>query len=247
MVTPVEAVYIQRRPDGEFVTEAAYVMWDGCRLLGIETRPFCVNDLPSLPLTRETAVHGYIGPVRKALDRLGVTQPPMMSAPAELLPFFGRKVYETTMRNVRAILRPDERWFIKPLHAHKLFDGHVVSGNVRDLIRTASCPDDTAILASEVVRFVSEYRLFVHRGEIVGCRHYSGDFASPIDFAVARAAVEAFRSAPVGYSLDMGRADDGRTLVVEVNDAFALGSYGLPSVKYATLVLDRWAEIVGLI
>lgn len=118
---------------------------------------------------------------------------------------------------------------------------------MRDFIRTASCPDDTAILASEVVRFVSEYRLFVHRGEIVGCRHYTGDYATPIDFDVARGAVEAFRSAPVGYSLDMGRTDDGRTLVVEVNDAFALGSYGLPSVRYADLVLDRWAEIVGLL
>lgn len=245
-MTPIEAAYIQRRPDGEFVTEAAYVMWDGCRLLGIETIPFQADELPDLWLRRERAVNGYIGPVRKALDLLGVTQPPAMSAPAELRPFFGRTLHETTLRNVRALLRPDEWWFIKPLHAHKLFDGHVVSGTVRDLIRTASCPEETTILASEVVRFVVEYRLFVHRGEIIGARHYRGDFTKPIDFDVARAAVAAYTSAPIGYSLDMGLTDDGRTLVVEVNDAFALGSYGLPSVPYARLVLDRWAEIVGL-
>jgi hypothetical protein len=37
----------------------------------------------------------------------------------------------------------------------------------------------------------------------------------------------------------------GRTLVVEANDGFALGAYGLMPVDYARLLAARWAELTG--
>jgi hypothetical protein len=39
--------------------------------------------------------------------------------------------------------------------------------------------------------------------------------------------------------------DDGRTLLVEANDAFALGAHGIDTVAYARLLEDRWIEITG--
>jgi hypothetical protein len=50
----------------------------------------------------------------------------------------------------------------------------------------------------------------------------------------------------VAYSLDLGLAEDGRTLIVEINDCFSLGTYGFPALPYAQMVVDRWSEIVGL-
>ena len=50
---------------------------------------------------------------------------------------------------------------------------------------------------------------------------------------------------PAGRAIDLGVTSDGRTLLVEVNDGFALGSYGLDDVTYALLLSARWAELVG--
>ncbi len=122
----------------------------------------------------------------------------------------------------------------------------MTSGNLRDLIQTASFPDEFEVLCSEPVEFVVEYRCFVHKGMIVDCRRYRGDYRRVVDLDVTgQGCVKAYTSAPVCYSLDLGLVSDGRTLVVEVNDAFALGAYGMPSIPYAQMVMDRWEEMVG--
>ncbi len=100
------------------------------------------------------------------------------------------------------------------------------------------------VVASDVVHFDTEYRLFVNRGLITGAKHYRGDFTKIVDFDIARQCVRAFKSAPISYSLDLGVLDDGRTVVVEVNDAYSLGCYGLAPLIYAQLVEDRWEQMV---
>lgn len=42
-----------------------------------------------------------------------------------------------------------------------------------------------------------------------------------------------FSDAPNGYGIDFGVTDDGRTLLIEVNDGYALGSYG--TMQYCVL------------
>ena len=50
---------------------------------------------------------------------------------------------------------------------------------------------------------------------------------------------------PISYSLDVGVDDQGDTLLVEVNDCYALGNYGLDATTYTNMLYDRWKEIVG--
>lgn len=38
---------------------------------------------------------------------------------------------------------------------------------------------------------------------------------------------------------------DGRTLLVEINDGYSLGCYGLQHNLYAQPLSVRWAELVG--
>jgi hypothetical protein len=45
--------------------------------------------------------------------------------------------------------------------------------------------------------------------------------------------------------LDFGVTSDSRTLLVEANDAFALGAHGIDAVAYAKMLEDRWLEITG--
>lgn len=37
--------------------------------------------------------------------------------------------------------------------------------------------------------------------------------------------------------------NDGRTLLIEMNDGLALGYCGLPDEEYAKLLMARWAEL----
>ena len=54
------------------------------------------------------------------------------------------------------------------------------------------------------------------------------------------------KGAPAAYGLDFGVTADGRTLLVEANDGFALGCYGLDPVIYAEMLEARWCELAGL-
>lgn len=243
-MTPTLA-YIQVGLDTKWpVNDTAYTMWHGCQLLGIETRPFTFIQDIYRDLTPETAVHGWISNVKQALRHLKVTPPEVPDAPEPLRPWFGRKLWTTTMGEFRQ-RRTSEPVFIKPLRIQKAFTGHVSSGRVQDLIQTADMDDDLELLAQEPVTFLSEYRILVHHGLMVACRHYRGDFCLAPDMQVAREAIRAFKGQPCGYSLDLGVTDNGRTLIVEVNDAFSLGAYGTPSIIYAKVILDRWAEMVS--
>jgi hypothetical protein len=46
------------------------------------------------------------------------------------------------------------------------------------------------------------------------------------------------------YGIDFGVLDDGNTALIEWNDGFALGSYGLEKEIYTELILTRWEEIL---
>jgi hypothetical protein len=236
-------VYLQRK-NGEFMRDSVYAAWDGFRLLGVETIGFEYEQIDELPLDRESLVVGGIGAVRRALARLGVAEPALHPAPPELRRFYGRRIWETTLAEVRQHQRPI---FLKPLRAHKLFDGHVRRRELDDISRTAHLEEELPVLASEVVTFVSEWRCFVREGQCVGARPYRGDYRDPVpDMSLVEPCIAAFgRAAPAGYSLDLGRTIEGKTLVVEVNDGFSLGSYGLPSIPYAQLLEARWRELLG--
>lgn len=48
-----------------------------------------------------------------------------------------------------------------------------------------------------------------------------------------------------GYGIDFGVLDDGRTALVELNDGYALGNYGLAAEAYLALCIARWEQLVA--
>jgi hypothetical protein len=137
--------------------------------------------------------------------------------------------------------------FAKPLGRQKRFTGHVFFGP-DDLIHLEGASRSTSILCAEVVHWLSEFRVFVIRGEVVGIRHYHGDPTYRADEGVVCEAVpilEASGEATAGYGIDFGVLADGRTALVEWNDGFGLGSYGLDRGLYTELILARWCQLTG--
>jgi hypothetical protein len=47
-----------------------------------------------------------------------------------------------------------------------------------------------------------------------------------------------------GDAVDLGVLTDGRSALVEVNDGFAVGRYGLEPGAYAEMLLTRWRQLV---
>jgi hypothetical protein len=243
----IRRVYI-KKAGGELASEACYTAYKGFMHLGYPLDFFEWDELRGecLPLDRLTLVVGGAVAVRTAFRQIGVESPRPLNLPEQLLPFAGRRVWDTTLGVVRRDARLGRGLpiFIKPLLDTKSFAGCVIEGET-GLDRMGHFEDNLALQAAEPITFDSEWRYFVHRGVIVGLAHYRGDWSVVPDSGCVREVVLAYTPAPVAYSLDLGVSLEGRTLVIEANDAFALGPYGLDAVVYARMLEDRWLEIVG--
>jgi ATP-grasp domain, R2K clade family 2 len=236
-------VYIHANAEGIPFASTSYAAWDGFTKLGYDVRLYQSAELESLPLAREVIVVGGIGLVRRALALIGAPLPAVLDIPEALRSFAGRRIWETTLE----LARKPESWslFVKPLHEAKLFVGHVIR-DWPDLIVAAGCDSNLPVLAQEPVNFVSEWRVYVRYGQILGLGHYKDDPLIFPDPAVIRAAIAAWGDdAPAGYGIDFGITDDGKTLLIEVNDGHSLGNYNLRPVEYAKLLQARWDEMAS--
>ena len=244
----LKRVYI-KRAGGEIASEACFAAWKGFSAKGYPLDFFEWDELHGrhLPLARNTLLVGGTVAVHKALAQLGLPVPPPLNVPESLTAFAGRKLGTTTLGELRRQFETgsSEPVFVKPLASAKEFAGLVVA-SATDLARVPHLEDDMEIQTAEPVTFVSEWRYFVLRGAVVGTAHYKGDCFTHPDASTVREAVGAHIAAPAAYGLDFGVTADGRTLLVEANDGFALGCYGLDPVVYATMLEVRWCELAGL-
>lgn len=246
--------WLYRRPPPHLPTGTSSFAEHWFRERGAEVLCFDLEALNAGALDRDLreepdrmVVVGGVDAVHAVLARAGrpVPQPPDLPAP--VLPFAGRRVWTSTLGEVRRIVSAEPGRLplhVKPLRP-KLFVGTVVRA-FKELIPSAFVADDEPVLVQEVVTFTSEWRAVVLRREVLNVAHYKGDPLRFPDPAPIRAAVEVFEGQPIAYAADWGVTDDGRTLLVEVNDAYALGNYGLPGWQYCEVLEARWRELLGL-
>lgn len=239
----VSKFYIRYRDDMP-ETEMQAVALYGFRARGVETAPF--RDFEQIRQLRdlgtEVGLAGYVADVWEAVAAIGAPRPPTLDYPDELAGFLGRRLRRTNVKTARELT--GQRLFIKPVE-HKLFGGFVTTGTFDDQLRLGSYSENEELWLGDVVDFVSEYRCFVLRGEVIAVHWYRGDWSVAIRRSVVEAAVEAYGSAPVAYTLDFGATRDGRTLLVEVNDGYAMGTYGLRAELYAAMLEARWEELTA--
>lgn len=231
-------VYIQSYENGIPHNYNFMNAYQGFYEMGFEVVPFHDNDIFQ-GSNKEDVVVGYVGTVRARLADFGIITPEM-DYPDELLKYLGRKIWQTKMNEVNN--NPD-CWpvFVKPIE-DKQFTGVVVR-SPKDLIGCGIQGVNQDVYCSEIVKFEAEWRCFVRYGHILSVRPYKGDWRKHYDYKVIENAVKDFTSAPVGYAIDFGLTDDGRTLLIEVNDGYALGCYGMFYIDYAKLLSARWAEL----
>jgi hypothetical protein len=235
--------HIRKNTDGEFANPNFAVAYAGFRQLGWEIVPYYSVRDELTELQADEVVVGYIDDVRAALMLLEITPPPGLSYPEELASFLDRKIWKS---QINYIAKHPEQWniFVKPTTDTKKFTGRVVR-TPRDLIGCGDESVDTEIWCSEPVKFLAEWRCFVTYNEILNVRLYKGDWALHFDPQVIRAAVAVYTSAPASYAIDFGVTAAGKTLLVEVNEGYSVGSYGLFPTEYARFLSARWAQMTG--
>lgn len=214
--------------------------YQGFREMGFETVHFCDKE-KLRESSKEDVVVGYVDTIRERLYDFGLITPEI-DYPYELQEYLGRKIWKAKMSEIS---NDPTKWpmFVKPLE-DKQFTGVVVR-TPKDLIGCGILGVNQDVYCSEVVDFAAEWRCFVRYGKILSVRPYKGDWRKQYDYKVIESAVKDFSSAPAGYSADFGITEDGRTLLIEINDGYSLGCYGLFYIDYAKLLSARWAELTN--
>lgn len=241
-------VYVQK-VSGEFSNINFLTAYLGLkRFYGYDVRFFEKFEEIENVITKETIVYAGIPVMDRVFAKLGVC-PRVEYYPEELYPFLGRSVELVKASYVRDAIDGENpnpcKLFVKPVvSAKKSFTGLVCSKFI-DLLHFQHLAEDDLVWISDPVEFISEYRCFMHRElGVLGVKHYKGDWRGLIEVYKPEKCAEAFKSAPIAYSLDLGVTKEGKTLLVECNDALSLGCYGLDPSAFSRMIVDRWTEIM---
>ena len=234
-------VFIRASHDDFPETEIEYAAFQGFSALGY--KPVFYTDEKQLENCHpDDLVVGRVSAIVKHLKSYEITLE-NYDYPEELSRYLGRKVWTDTLEHVTS---NSDMWpvFIKPVR-DKVFTGFVLR-KANDIPNLHKAVENETLYCSELISFQAEWRVFVRYGNIIGVRPYKGDWRVQYDPGRVMEMISAFKSAPAGYSMDIGVTDNGETVLVEINDGFALGHYGLDPVEYAKLLSARWCELVGI-
>lgn len=218
---------------------------------GFTIVPFDDFTLPDLidceVFDKNDIIVGSVESTKLFWETVGIEVPKYIGYPKCLGEFYSRKINKTKFSDIKV---NDLPIFVKPADDVKLFTGFVLekSSTLRDI--NMYYPDvnpDTPVYISEPIEIVSEYRCFVHKNKLVGIKHYDGDFTKfPDVFTIQSMMQKFYDESPVSYTLDVGLIRDGnrfKTILVEVNDFWAIGGYGLDGKTYVRMLVDRFQEI----
>lgn len=216
---------------------------------GIEVQLFTSKRLQrnQLQFDKNTLVIGNHPTIQTTFKRTKYSGPLTECYPLSLRNFLKRQIRESTVGRLLNQSRTQviESLFVKPKSNSKAFTGFIIESN-EQLIELESFSKSLELYCSELVEWQSEYRVFVNKGVIQGIQHYEGNPDISIDLEVVEKAIQKFEESTErtnGYGIDFGVLKNGETALVEWNDGFALGAYGLDKELYTDLLISRWMEI----
>ncbi len=154
-----------------------------------------------------------------------------------------RPEVKTLLRRARQAVASRGKMFIKPIEI-KLF-----SGAVYDSLFIANLdkfPEDTEVIIADVFdsKILTEWRCYVHYNKIIDARNYSGDFKIMPNWDYVHSIIKDNSDFPEAYVVDVGVLENGENVVIEFNDMWAIGNYGIDNLEYYKLLRARYFEII---
>lgn len=245
-----QRAYIEQIGNRRFRSEELLVR-DACERQGIEVFPYLSKQLQrrQMALGAESFICGDMDAMHGAMRQLGIEPPSPEDFPRSLQPYLHRKVWQASITSLRQSLERGAELFAKPAGRRKRFSGRVFS-SLEDFSRLSGVSAKEPLWCSEVVSWISEFRVYVIEGGIVAVDHYGGDAGTGLSMRVVEEAVAAFTAsgeAPSAYGIDFGVLDTGETALVEANDGYSLGAYAIDADLYTRLLFTRWKELLGTV
>lgn len=231
----------------EWLDDFVYISKYPLESLGYEIIPFdgeyIERSLSRYNFTKKDILIGSVEASKFFFEKLGVKCPNYIGYPEELSDFYKRKIEIKKVKD----LDFNFPYFIKPATDVKLFTGDVIdSDRLFKLFTTFyDVNPDTLLYYSEVINIKSEYRCFVNKGELKGIQYYLGDFTKYPDHNIIKDIISKYKNQPISYTIDIGVTDKNETVIIEINDMWAIGSYGLKGDLYTKLCIDRMNEIIN--
>ena len=146
-------------------------------------------------------------------------------------------------------------WFIYTNKVATGVDVHVKSWNISFEIDNEQLEEEVRFSVSEMFPGMDDYRDEIrikNVGETDGKLNYELLSVRILDteYVVSDGGItsdELLNSLKNDYpfTIDIGVTKDGRTLLIECNDAYSLGAYGLEDYKYAKMLSARWSQLLN--
>ena len=251
-------VYIQKA-EGHYIFDGCYSADEGAKHKGYKIIYF--DDIMEVParnynvtMSNNILVVACVEDTALYLSRLGIKEPESINIPLSIdnSNFIKREINVMTLNSFKDFF-PNTPMFVKPAYKTKAFASGVNSKrNMLPLLLTDYKGSwDIPVLVSEVVNMVSEYRVYVSKKRgVMGMKHYQGDeFIYPDNqyiYKVVQALIDDPKM-PVSFSVDFAVIEPKNnyryTEVIECQDAWAIGAYGLDGSKYIDFLLERWAQL----
>lgn len=198
----------------------------------------------ALPLTASSLVVGDMDCAYGAMKQLGIDIPKANSYPSSLKSYFCRNISKGNLKDIQAKIIYGDNFkpvFIKPSEVQKKFTGFVLE-NEQDLYNLGSTSRNIEVWCSEIVKWKSEWRIYVINHEVRHMSWYEGNIECKPNTDIVNESVNTLKVAgesPSSYAIDFGVLDSGETALIEMNDGFAVGAYEVPSKDYAEMVITR--------
>lgn len=204
-------------------------------------------------VSQEDIVVDYLDQCKFIFRKFGVN-PDLPDYPEILSKFLGRRIWKDT---IDSIANDESKWsagyFVKPLR-EKAFTGKVIK-STQDLIGCGNYSENYEVFVSEQIDILAEWRIYVLYDEIVGIFPYTPTlegkdttykyYFDPIVVGNLMETFSRWENRPTACSIDICLTRDKRTLMLEMNDAYALGNYGLHHILYAKMISARWSQLLG--
>lgn len=183
------------------------------------------GDIPPILMDRETLVPvGNLVFVQKFLNKKMIP----LEVPEQLRKYLEREYFICKGSDIPKECL-NERFFFKDADTLKKWNNSL---NPYDL----SINPETNYVVSERVSFDSEYRIFVHEGEILAAQHYLGDALVFPDAKKIREIVH-YYDGPKAYTLDIGIHNE-KTDLIEIHPFVSCGLYGFYDKEIIPMLKD---------
>ena len=224
----------------------------GFREMGAELVSYHSIDDIYEKVERDDIVLDYLNQCNAVFHKFGVT-PGLPDYPESFRDYYGRKIWRDTINRIAG---DEKKWsagnFVKPVRG-KAFTGKTIS-SIKDLVGCGNWSEDYEVLVSEPLKILAEWRCFILYDQLLDVRPYGilldgsrNGFYYHYDAAILRSMMNTFvkwPGRPAACAMDICYTAEGKTLLVEFNDAYALGSYGLPEIYYAKMISARWSQLL---